>query len=521
MTQSIDLSGSTKSMWTKYWRRRLLVWGIIALVLFVGFLLTWNEFFVYVPAGQHLVIIAKDGDPLPPGFVLAEQGQKGILRAVQGEGWHFVMPIVYETQLEENTLIPPGKIGIMTARGGKPLAPGQVLAEEGQQGIQRRVLPPGMYRINRHGYEVELVDATDIRPGTVGVLRRRLGEPGTGRFAEKPNERGILRQVLQPGLYYINTKEFEVIRAQVGIFQTAFRDDLQNQDDTSITFISKGGFPISINSTVEWEVLPQDMPALVAEYGNRAVIERNVIDVQAHAIGRDKGINYGVQDFLEGSKREKFQDEYTSELTRVSRTKNVTVHSAFIRNILIPENYLRPIREKQISAETELTNRAKEATAQSEAEVEREQKLIDQRAAEVAADTEKLVAAIDREVENTTTRVKAEIEKVEAEFDAKIATLDAQRVQVVGEAKAKVTQLTETAKSSLFKLKLDAFGNNDDAFLRYTMAQDLNPDLRVRLFHAGPGTLWTNMDGKHINTFLPLGAPPETPKATKPATAPK
>jgi len=520
MNQALDILRPSQGMWAKYWRRRLLVWGIIALVLLVGFLLTWNEFFVYVPAGKHLVVIAKDGDPLPPGYVLAEPGQKGILRAVQGEGWHFVMPIVYETQLEENTLIPPGKIGIVTARGGKPLSPGQVLAEEGQQGIQRRVLPPGMYRINRHGYEVELVDAVDIRPGTVGVLRRRLGEPGSGRFADKPNERGILRQVLQPGLYYINTKEFEVIRAQVGIFQTAFRDDLQNQDDTSITFISKGGFPISINSTVEWEVLPQDMPSLVAEYGNRAVIERNVIDVQAHAIGRDKGINYGVQDFLEGSKREKFQDEYTGELTRVSRTKNVTVHSAFIRNILIPENYLRPIREKQIAAETELTNRAKEATAQSEADVEREQKLIDQRAAEVAAETQRMVAGIDREVENTTTRVAAEIEKVEAEFDAKIAALDAQRVQVMGEAKANVTELTETAKSSLFKLKLDAFGNNDDAFLRYTLAEELNPELRVRLFHAGPGTLWTNMDGKNLNMFLPMGSP-ETPKAAKPSATGK
>ena len=43
---------------------------------------------------------------------------------------------------------------------------------------------------------------------------------------------------------------------------------------------------------------------LVAEYGSRQAVERNVIDVQAHAIGRDKGIDYGVQDFLEGSQRE-------------------------------------------------------------------------------------------------------------------------------------------------------------------------------------------------------------------------
>ena len=122
--------------------------------------------------------------------------------------------------------------------------------------------------------------------------------------------------------------------------------------------------------------------------------------MQAHAIGRDKGIDYGVQDFLEGNKREKFQDDFTKELIRVGREKNVTVHSAFIRNIVIPEAYLKPIRDKQIAGETEITNKAKEITAQTVADVEREQQMIPQRVAEVEADTKRLVAGIDRQVEN-------------------------------------------------------------------------------------------------------------------------
>ena len=112
---------------------------------------------------------------------------------------------------------------------------------------------------------------------------------------------------------------------------------------------------------------------------SRQAVERTVIDVQAHSIGRDKGIDYGVQDFLEGTKREKFQADFTQELIRVCREKNVTVHSAFIRNIVIPEAYLKPIRDKQIAAETEITNKAKEVTAESEADVEREQQMIPQR----------------------------------------------------------------------------------------------------------------------------------------------
>src|SRR5947208_2120698 len=83
-----------------------------------------------------------------------------------------------------------------------PPRAGRVLAEQDdEQGIRRQVLPPGAYRLNPYGFSVELVDATEIKPGYVGVLRRRLGRESRGRFADQPEEKGILRQVLQPGLY--------------------------------------------------------------------------------------------------------------------------------------------------------------------------------------------------------------------------------------------------------------------------------------------------------------------------------
>jgi regulator of protease activity HflC (stomatin/prohibitin superfamily) len=461
------------------------------------------------------VIISKDGKPLPSGQVLAEPGEKGIQREVRGEGWHFVMPVLYTCEIETNTDIPPGKVGIVTAKGGKPLPPGRLLAEPGEQGIQRQVLPPGMYRINLHGFEVQQVDATRIELGFVGVVRRQLGRDGASRFARSGDEKGILPTVLQPGMYYINIKEFEVQPVKVGIFQSTFHYDHNPARSTAITFVSKGGFAISMDCTIEWEILPEDMPTLVAEYGTREAIENTVIDVQAHAIGRDKGIDYGVQDFLEGPKREAFQDDFTRELVKVCREKNVTVHSAFIRNIVIPEQYLQPIRDKQIAAETEITNKAKEATAESEAEVEREKEMINQKAAEVEAETKRLVAAIDREVENVAVGTEATIDKLKAEYQARIASLDAQKTQTLGEADAEVTRLTETARSSLYQLKMDVFRQNAESFLRYTLSQKLSDKLVLRLFHSGAGTFWTNMDGKGVNLLLP--APGATPRDNAPA----
>jgi hypothetical protein len=515
MTTSAENFGRSFGMTTRYWKQRLTLWGILALLVLIGFLTTWRSFFVYVPPGQHLVLINKDGKPLPPGHVLADEGEKGIQKQVEGEGWHFVLPIVFSTELEKNLDVPAGKIGIVTARGGKPLPPGRVLAEDGEQGLQRRVLPPGSYRVNTHGYDVELAPAIDISAGYIGVLRRLLGVDSQNRFAENDQEKGILRAVLQPGLYYLNTKEFEVLKTEVGIFQTTFHYSADARENTAITFTSKGGFLISMDCTIEWEVRPQDMPSLIADYGGRKQVERNVIEVQAHAIGRDKGIDYGVQDFLEGSRREKFQDDFTAELTKVCRDKSVTVHSAFIRNIVIPEVYLEPIRAKQVAAETEITNQAREATAESVAEVEREEQMIVQRKVEVEAETKRLVAGLERDTENVTTLTLAQIEKLTAEYQARIAALAAQRVETLGAAEAQVTQMKETAKSSLYKLKMDVFEGNGEAFLRYTLAESLNPKMVVRLFQSGPGTFWTNMDNKNLNLFAPTASPTPVREAGK------
>jgi hypothetical protein len=59
---------------------------------------------------------------------------------------------------------------------------------------------------------------------------------------------------------------------------------------------------------------------------------------------------------------------------------------------------------------------------------------------------------------------------------------------------------------------MDVFQNDGNAYLRYTLADQLNPKLVLRLFHSGPGTLWTNMGDKNTQLLLPAAG------ATVPAT---
>src|SRR5262249_4161174 len=126
-----------------YLRRLAIIIGASLIGCLVVFLLLWRMFFLWVPPEHHFVIVTKHRDPLKPGQVLAEAGQKGIQREVKGEGWHLVWPIIYATEVRPNTIIKPGKLGIVTARGGDEPTGGRVLALEGERGIQKHVLPPG------------------------------------------------------------------------------------------------------------------------------------------------------------------------------------------------------------------------------------------------------------------------------------------------------------------------------------------------------------------------------------------
>jgi hypothetical protein len=498
--------------------KRLLAIGAVATVGALIFVFAlWHTFFVYVPPGNYLVVVSKEGAELPPGEVLAELGQKGIQKKVQGEGWHFVMPFLYTSEVKKNTVVPAGQVGILISRGGKPLPPDMVLAEPETdasgvervvyQGIQRQVLMPGSYRINRDGFDVELKDMVEIKPGYVGVRRRVRGKDGKDRFAQHPDEKGILREVLQPGKYAINPYEFEIVPMEVGIYQTTFHYSEDPHQNTALSFTAQGGFTISMDCTIEWEVLPQDQPDLLLDYPNLQAVEKKVIQIQAESIGITKGNEYGVQDLLEGNRREKFQEDFTQELVKKCSEKKVTVHSAFIRNIVIPEKYLEPIRGKQIAAETVLTNQAKEETAKSAADLEREKRLVDQKVAEYKAETERTVAGIDRQVLNVQSKTGAEIEKMTADYQSRIATLEAEQSRILGEAQAEVTKLKETAKASLYQSKMEIFQNDGNAFLRYSLAEKLNPNVSIRLVHAGPGTFWTNMDSKGLQFQIPALTP--------------
>lgn len=199
---------------------RSIVFVVSLLVVGEGIWL-WGFCRFYVDSNQMAVITAKIGEPLEEEQILARDNQKGIQEMTLAEGRHFRNPLFYEWEIVDVTLVQPGKMAIVTSKVGEKLNEGEFIAERGQRGIWRGVLGPGKYRVNPYGYTVEIIDAISIPIGYAGVITSLSGAQAEGGQFAREKEKGVRRDVLQPGLYYVNSKEYKVDVLEIGINQVS------------------------------------------------------------------------------------------------------------------------------------------------------------------------------------------------------------------------------------------------------------------------------------------------------------
>ena len=192
----------------------LLVLGVLAFV--------WIFCRVYVGPGEMAIVTSKTGDELPPGAILAEPGQKGVQRIPLGEGRHFLDPVTHDWRIVSAITIPAGSVGVVTSKNGRELAPGEILApDRDSKGVWKDVLGPGRYRLNPEGYDVKVMSAINIPIGYVGVVTSQTGKPAAAGSFAGPGEKGVMEKVLQPGLYYVNPRAYQVDVVEIGMNQVS------------------------------------------------------------------------------------------------------------------------------------------------------------------------------------------------------------------------------------------------------------------------------------------------------------
>ncbi len=563
-------------MTKKSFNIKSVLWGAAATVLLIAvalFVYLWCFCRFYVQPGCMAVVTAKTGKTPATSDILVNRGEKGIWKEVLSEGRHFLDPVRYDIKIAPATVIPLGKVGIVTSKVGKELPPGEVIAPDREsKGIWKDVLGPGVYRLNPEGYSVEIADAINIPVGFVGVVTSQTGKaPAPGEFA-KPGEKGVMRDILQPGLYYINRYAYQVNIIEIGMNQVSmtgldnnvqniqFRRQLVNATDAlseltsntmnfqvelrkqnisknsdnaksvpgkkkvlakrasasgsrryapqaeskavaaqagyeekrAVEFPSRDGFKVSLDMTVEFELLPENISKIYLLYGDLPQVVEKIILPQVLSVSRIKGSNYKAQDFIMGDGREKFQNDLREELKNTLAGKLIVVHNAIIRNVDIPQDILKPIQAVSLAREQNLTNQAMQNTAKRLAELNTETELIEQRRREVEQETRKIVALTNAEAKREVASIEADTRLQVAQLQLKRAEITAATRKVLEESKVQAEFMVnnESAKGELLKAK--ALGNAD-LMSKLHMVEKLGNNVETRIIYAGEGTLWTDL----------------------------
>jgi SPFH domain / Band 7 family len=520
----------------------LKVLALVFLVYVVGYVGIWQWTIcrIEVPPGASLLLRYKGpwppigGAPQAPEGTLAQIDSRGnplqigVIESMPGPGRHFYSPLEYETKLVPDRVIEPGKLGVVVAKFGKPLPPGAYLADvEGYRGIRRRVLTPGRYRINDYAYDVEVVDVdacvepnsrsrrkagdpTLIPPGYVGVVTNKTSDPLAHQV------QGIQKQVLQPGIYFLNPVEKRVDIVSIGYSNTTLmveaeqgasgrdpRGDRLGKSSAGdpvlvpgkgIEFPSNDGFLIHLDFTAIWGITPEQAPDVVRQFGTLKDVEQKVILPQIGSICRLHGSKRGAVDLLVGDTREAFQTETSEELERVLASKNLTLLFGLTRHIYVPAQVREPIQKAKIADELTKTREQEQLTAKAQADLTEAKAKVTLEERRTLASTLKLVAELEAEGEKKAKEIEATSEKLMAEIDAKTAAIAAHSTTVLGQASARATELLREAEADLFHQYVKALGG-PDAYNRYVFAEGLSPHLRLGVFYAGPGTFWTDLKG--------------------------
>src|SRR6266498_3250289 len=204
------------------------------------------------------------GSRMPPGRVVATEGEVGIQADVLKPGLH-IIKWPFERVVKKASLIEIGadEMGVIEAIDGEPLPPGRIFAPDraqnahnnfqdpiafikrgGVKGIQMRTLPPGLWPIHPYLFRVSIAKSIMIPQGKIGIVTATDGAPlDPGRllgmaveghrnfqdaeqFIQAAGQKGPQVELLTPGTYRILTDSIAIEDNTVkpGLFKIQYAD---------------------------------------------------------------------------------------------------------------------------------------------------------------------------------------------------------------------------------------------------------------------------------------------------------
>ena len=407
---------------------------------------------------------------LPPGKIIATAGEKGPQAKILPPGWHpWYWPFIYDIEYSEVNEIPAGSVAILNAADGQPLPRDTAYAPEweekderlmaqdaefflgegsGYKGPQTSVLKPGSYRINPRLFELEIVPVTTIEKATVGVVKSNVGERSTreeieaegitSRHLVNKGDRGIWREPLLEGQYYLNTKAYEITKVSTKKHIVLYTSQQAargggGDEEREIMVRTSDGFTFPVDVRIEFEIKPEDAPLLVATVGDDQDGLRSVMNSAVRAIFRNNAEGVKALDYV---KQRSHQESQSLEMLKNEMDKiGVTITGVRIGDVGNEEtlgNLLKTQTDREIALQEQDTFKEQQRAAEQKKQLSK---------TEQEAEEEKRLAT--------------------AAYAVQIAEKDKEKQVIAAEAEAQAVQIKAEAQASAYKQIAEQIGSGN------------------------------------------------------------
>ena len=484
-----------------------------------------------IEPGKVGVLTRKIGDAAPAGQILVPRSSnyRGIVKEVLEPGIQYLHPYIYKWEVVDAVTIPAGNVGILTRKVGTLPPTGSILVGRGTeyQGIIREVVEPGMYYINPYEFQVQTTQAVSIQDGFVGVMIAKTGKPASDeQLLVAEGFRGVRKDYLKPGLYYVNPYEFDIVPVDTRkqkYEMTYIKDAGDTAFADEIIFLSNDGFSISIDVTILYEIKPENAPFVVATLGqNLEDVKTKIIRPGSRSFARLEGSMLKAVEFVQGDTRKTFQDKLAAALQQEGERAQIHILNTFVRSYTIPEDLLEPIRLKEIAEKQREQYIEEQKREQEQAQLARQKALVVQQSQKIKAETAKIVAETKAQEQKEVAIIKGQEGLEVAKLEREAAEQEKLRQIALGEGEARRRELLIQA-DNLEELRLNIYKEVMTRFASEIGKQKWVPDMIVG-GQTGAGNLSNsisdilNMLNLMVANQLRLKSAPtlEAPEAVEP-----
>jgi len=507
---------------------------------------------------------------------LGNHGKKGPQVGILRPGTYRINSALFNVTKAPAVKIHENTIGVAVAKDGIPLPTGYIIApkarnddgseaehkayqngqlfidSKGYRGPQLDTLQPGIYFINPNLFDIKIEDVAEVLPGYVAVIRSNVGlelertpegpagTTGEGKFCGPIHEdvekilitnkytRGIWREPIAPGKYNLNAIAFTAYQVPTSAVTIDWASEgrigtevkgvkpteakaagvLYSFDPLKVT--SKDGFQLEVNVRMVIRIQPGNAAYIIARFGSVANLIDQIVHPLIDSSFRNKAGEKKAIDFFQS--RTDLQTEALAHAKDRFSEYNVEAQNLLIAYIDIPKDLLDTQTKKEI---------ANQQQAQYDQEAMAQEKRIAVMEKSSRADKQKDV--IDAKLSIDINNDRAEAQVKEADGIRRSVILQAQGTKestiLVADGNSYKSKIEGDGVAAAYNAQKEAIGQQNVAVIKLIqeIAAGKIQIVPQILVGGGEGSAGGNLFNAWLAQMLSQNAPKQVGKETKTA----